>query len=407
MVIICAFGIGLLIMVLTSVKEEPDDEGALSVFSLCLRDMQKDSEMEQLYMKAVTKHPKNEDLLSCLFMAHVRTDNFKMQQQRALQLNKLTSLPNSSNTHKPYYFWAVMSLVLQSDKDVNGVKVQLPLARKMMEKSLNDSLNDVLAGGVKYEQVDLLLMILEKQLDYTNAYEHFTKHIGVYDKELPILRDRRRVEYLAKIGSMEKVENACKDIITSMGESADWFFFENLINCVFQKLADSSEQLNDSAKSALSDLVTFLSQEKHKHTRSIGHHYSLLFLRNIIDSRKLLNQTDCCPDNLQDMSTLMFSFFENFGHKSPFFSYVKPCVTIEVCTSFVNELTSKLSLLENGSCNEAPDLNKMYKLMAVCEVERYLTRFTLTLTADACQARSNTLMKLYERFLPLGEFVFL
>ena len=368
--------------------------------------MQKVSEMEQLYVKAVNKHPKNEDLLSCLFMAHVRTDNFKMQQQRALQLNKLTSSPNCSNTHKPYYFWAVMSLVLQSDKDDNGFKVQLPLARKMMEKSLNDSLNDVLTGGVKFEQIDLLLMILEKQLDFSSAFEHFTKHIAVYDKELPILRDRRRVEYLMKVGNLEKVETVCKEIITSTGEAADWYFIENLITCVSRKVdtkgCDYSSN-DDSSKSILADLVTFLTEQKHKYGRSIGHHYSLLFLRNHIDNKQIAEpDNEICPDNLQDMSTMVFSFFENFGHKSPFFSYVRPCVTVEVCTSFVNELTSKLSLLENGSCNEAPDLNKMYKLMAVCEVERYLTRFTLTLTAEACEARSNTLMKLFDRFLPLG-----
>ena len=59
-----------------------------------------------MYEAAVKKRPKNDELLSHLFMAYVRTEDYKKQQQIALALYKVTP----SN---PYYSWAVMSIVMQ------------------------------------------------------------------------------------------------------------------------------------------------------------------------------------------------------------------------------------------------------------------------------------------------------
>ena len=60
----------------------------------------------EIYEAAVKKKPKNDELLSHLFMAYVRTEDYKKQQQTALSLYKVTP----SN---PYYSWAVMSIVMQ------------------------------------------------------------------------------------------------------------------------------------------------------------------------------------------------------------------------------------------------------------------------------------------------------
>lgn len=60
-----------------------------------------------LYENAVEKCPTNEDYLSNLFMAYVRTDNYKKQQQTAIKLHKLK--PDNN----PYHYWGVMSVLLQ------------------------------------------------------------------------------------------------------------------------------------------------------------------------------------------------------------------------------------------------------------------------------------------------------
>lgn len=58
------------------------------------------------YDNAVKQCPGNEELLSHLFMAYARVLDFKAQQNTALALYKL-------KPKNPYYFWAVMSVVLQ------------------------------------------------------------------------------------------------------------------------------------------------------------------------------------------------------------------------------------------------------------------------------------------------------
>lgn len=63
----------------------------------------------ELYNHAVKQQPANEELLAHLFISHVRLEDFKSQQSVALQLYK-------AHPKNAYYFWAVMSVVLQVNK---------------------------------------------------------------------------------------------------------------------------------------------------------------------------------------------------------------------------------------------------------------------------------------------------
>ena len=60
----------------------------------------------EIYNYAVKKSPNNEELLAHLFISHVRLEDFKAQQSVALQMYK-------AQPKNAYYFWAVMSVVLQ------------------------------------------------------------------------------------------------------------------------------------------------------------------------------------------------------------------------------------------------------------------------------------------------------
>lgn len=60
-----------------------------------------------MYENAVKARPDSEDILSALFMAYVRLGDYKKQQQTAMALHRLRPAKN------PYYFWAVMSIVMQ------------------------------------------------------------------------------------------------------------------------------------------------------------------------------------------------------------------------------------------------------------------------------------------------------
>lgn len=60
----------------------------------------------EIYSYAVKQSPNNEELLAHLFISHVRLEDFKSQQSVALQMYK-------AQPKNAYYFWAVMSVVLQ------------------------------------------------------------------------------------------------------------------------------------------------------------------------------------------------------------------------------------------------------------------------------------------------------
>lgn len=60
-----------------------------------------------MYENAYQQKQDNEELLSSLFMSYVRLGDYKKQQQTAMALHRLR--PNKN----PYYFWAIMSIVMQ------------------------------------------------------------------------------------------------------------------------------------------------------------------------------------------------------------------------------------------------------------------------------------------------------
>lgn len=83
--------------------------------------------ISEVYEAASKADPNNEELLTHLFMSYVRLGDYKKQQQTALTLYKL-------KPKNPYYFWAVMSTVMQAiHADQNLAKgVILPLAERMV-----------------------------------------------------------------------------------------------------------------------------------------------------------------------------------------------------------------------------------------------------------------------------------
>lgn len=70
-----------------------------------------------MYENANKNRPGNEEILTALFMAYVRLGDHKKQQQTAMTLHKLKPHKN------PYYFWAIMSIVMQVREILSGVLI--------------------------------------------------------------------------------------------------------------------------------------------------------------------------------------------------------------------------------------------------------------------------------------------
>lgn len=102
-------------------------------------------------------------------MAYVRTLDFKQQQQAAMALYKLTQ-------KNPYYFWAIMSVVLQATrdpaKDEKKAGVLLSLAERMVEKLLCDNRID------SEQELQLYIMILKLQQKNNEALALLDSTLG-------------------------------------------------------------------------------------------------------------------------------------------------------------------------------------------------------------------------------------
>ena len=66
-----------------------------------------DKRITELYADAAKHYPKNQEILTHLFMAYVRVGDYQKQQQTAAALHK--TFPESG----PYYCWRVMSVLMQ------------------------------------------------------------------------------------------------------------------------------------------------------------------------------------------------------------------------------------------------------------------------------------------------------
>uniref|UniRef100_A0A8D8STV1 N-alpha-acetyltransferase 25, NatB auxiliary subunit n=1 Tax=Cacopsylla melanoneura TaxID=428564 RepID=A0A8D8STV1_9HEMI len=130
-------------------KRAPCDDATLQAMTICFRELRAPEKICTIYEEAVKKEPTNEELLTHLFMSYVRVYNYKKQQHTAMSLYKL-KLKN------PYYFWAVMSIVMQaSDTDDKISKsVTLPLAERMVKKFVDDNKMDA------EQEIQLYVIIL-------------------------------------------------------------------------------------------------------------------------------------------------------------------------------------------------------------------------------------------------------
>ncbi len=95
-----------------------------------------------MYERAHQAKPDSEEILSALFMSYVRLGDYKKQQQTAMALHRLRPLKN------PYYFWAIMSIVMQAHgaEEKLAKTMFLPLAERMTQKYVSEEKIEAEAG---------------------------------------------------------------------------------------------------------------------------------------------------------------------------------------------------------------------------------------------------------------------
>lgn len=157
----------------------------------------------ELYDNAARAQPGDEELLTHLFMAHVRVQNYQAQQTVALQLYK-------HHSKNPYYFWAVTSIVLKAlhgpdSQDATKSRVLLSLAQRMIDKHIAD-------GRLEDKQeVQLYLNVLKLQGKHTEALQFMESDLG--KRLYPGAPVAMRIEAMQKLKQWTELEQLARELL--------------------------------------------------------------------------------------------------------------------------------------------------------------------------------------------------
>nr|XP_030716369.1 N-alpha-acetyltransferase 25, NatB auxiliary subunit isoform X2 [Globicephala melas] len=263
---------------------EPTDDNSLQALTILYREMHRPELVTKLYEAAVKKVPNSEEYHSHLFMAYARVGEYKKMQQAGMALYKI--VPKN-----PYYFWSVMSLIMQSisAQDENLSKTMfLPLAERMVEKMVKEDKIEAEA------EVELYYMILER--------------LGKYQEALDVIRGK-------------------------LGEA-------------WTPPAEGEHSLEGEVHYSAEEAVRFIEDritEESKSSRHLrGPHLAKLEL-----IRRLRRQGFNDEYKLGDPEELMFQYFKKFGDKPCCFTDLKVFVDLlpaTQCTKFINQLLGVVPL---------------------------------------------------------------
>ncbi|KAK0171898.1 hypothetical protein PV328_005290 [Microctonus aethiopoides] len=285
-------------------SEVPCEDSTLQAMSICYKEIHQPDKIREVYEAAAKADPNNEELLSHLFMSYVRLGDFKKQQQTALALYKL-------KPKNPYYFWAVMSVVMQAIQadDKLAKDVILPLAERMVLKLVNE-------GKLEAEQeVQLYIMILELQGKDEEVFRVISGPLGSRLYGVP----QRKAALLLQLKRYPEAVAAFKELIDE--DNDNWSHYLNYLTAAlhYEHPSICLEYLD----------LTVESCESNARAPHLAR-FELL---------KRVGTKDFTLRTLIEPVKLMRQYFESFGHKGCMVSDFK---------LYLNVLTSEeqLDLLE-------------------------------------------------------------
>uniref|UniRef100_A0A182SRC5 Phagocyte signaling-impaired protein n=1 Tax=Anopheles maculatus TaxID=74869 RepID=A0A182SRC5_9DIPT len=203
-------------------EEQPIEATTLHALTLCYKEMQRLDKICTLFSNAVRQVPGSEELLSQLFIAYMRIDDFKALQTVALQLYKLKQ-------RNSYYFWAVMSVVLQALRGPDAANPQkaqllLALAQRMVDKFI---VENKLEGA---QEAQLYLQILQEQHKYGEAYEFLQG--ALCQKLYPGAPVYLRIDLLKQLHKWGELNRLLKELL--LQEQDRWDYYQDYINSTFE-----------------------------------------------------------------------------------------------------------------------------------------------------------------------------
>lgn len=152
--------------ILNEINPKDDlDEVTLQTMTSCYKESVDVGKIVDLYEEASKRKPHDPEIMSHLFMAHVRVFNFKRQKEIALQM-----LKNFPQKERLYSFWAIMSSVMQSQELNPQPDSQKAAEKELCLKLAQGMFERRIVEPRTHEEIELYLIILRKQNKHVDEY---------------------------------------------------------------------------------------------------------------------------------------------------------------------------------------------------------------------------------------------
>ncbi|MEE6503871.1 hypothetical protein FKM82_004997 [Ascaphus truei] len=350
---------------------EPTDDNSLQALTILYREMHRPELVTKLYEAAVKKVPSSEEYHSHLFMAYARVGEYKKMQQAGMALYKI--VPKN-----PYYFWSVMSLIMQSisAQDENLSKTMfLPLAERMVEKMVKEDKIEAEA------EVELYYMILERLGKHEEALEVIRGKLGEKLTSELQSRENKCMAMYKKLSKWPECNALSRRLL--LHNSDDWQFYISYFDSAFHLLdeawtppAEGLMSLEGDLDYSVEQTVKFVEDQilaESKSQRQLrGPHLAKLELI------QRLRQRGCNDEHkLGEPEDLMFQYFVKFGDKPCCFTDLKVFSDLlfpSQHTNFINRLLGSLPLSPpaEGDLALPADIKALQRHMCVIQLTRLL-----------------------------------
>ncbi|KAM9338182.1 N-alpha-acetyltransferase 25, NatB auxiliary subunit [Symphorus nematophorus] len=351
---------------------EPTDDNSLQALTILYREMHRPELVAKLYEAAVKKVPLSEEYHSHLFMAYARVGEYKKMQQAGMALYKI--VPKN-----PYYFWSVMSLVMQAISAQDEKLAQtmfLPLAERMVEKMVKEEKIEAEA------EVQLYFMILERLGKCVEALEVIRGPLGEKLTSELQSRENKCMMLYQRLQRWPECNALAHKLLLKNPD--DWQFYPSYFDSLFHLIDQSwsppeeGEHCSEgSVHHTVAEVVRFVEErikgEDDKESRSLrGPYLARLELMHRLRERG-------CPEEslLGEPLDLMVQFFGKFGDKPCCITDLKIYLHLlspDQHVQFINRLSEAVPLGEQGEEGFAfpEDTKALQRHLCVCQLSRSL-----------------------------------
>ncbi|XP_025410683.1 N-alpha-acetyltransferase 25, NatB auxiliary subunit, partial [Sipha flava] len=365
---------------------KPSDESTLLALTACYRELKKPHMVCEVYEDALLQDATNEELLSNLFMSYVRVCDYKKQQQTALALHKVK--PNN-----PYYFWAVMSIVMQAyqTNDEISKRITLPLAERMVQKYINEEKIDA------EQEIQLYLMILDMQKKYKESLDVLNGPLG--DKlHRTVGLTQKKIDIYFELEMYTEVNAYIKSLLLKDIDS--WIYYTKYFDSLFKIIETKDKYLSyngdtDTAfhfDSSIEEALLFLDELQKLNSESNYPQRGVYLARLELYSRLKENAYNYMGDPI----SLFIEYFNIFGQKPCCFFDLRPYMSLlkeESLQKFLKKLDEIVDLKEGEFPKTKPQMERYLSLL---QIARYVGNHDL-MNVEQKLKLADRLLKCYHR----------